>query len=178
MLLQSVIPISDSLILFCNLTNKWFIYCIVLVFVCIAHYFRDLSYLKLCLNQMIYYVLILWTLMSWRTLTVCLLEQWASSMQSFTRVIIGVDALESEFLRIKQLQMMNLQLILTTMKSSCSLIASGTKNLSKFIYTLVNFFFITLQNLLNFYFWFHTVIYIGRVYLVQSEIPALVVSVA
>ena len=167
MLLQSVIPISDSLILFCNLTNKWFIYCIVLVFVCIAHYFRDLSYLKLCLNQMIYYVLILWTLMSWRTLTVCLLEQWASSMQSFTRVIIGVDALESEFLRIKQLQMMNLQLILTTMKSSCSLIASGTKNLSKFIYTLVNFFFITLQNLLNFYFWFHTVIYIGRVYLVQ-----------
>ena len=112
-------------------------------------------------------VLILWTLMSWKTLTVCLLEQWASSMQSFTRVIICADALESEFLRIKQLQMMNLQLILTTMKSSCSLIASGTKNLSKFIYTLVNFFFITLQNLLNFYFWFHTVIYIGRVYLVQ-----------
>ena len=123
-------------------------------------------------------VLILWTLMSWKTLTVCLLEQWASSMQSFTRVIIGADALESEFLRIKQLQMMNLQLILTTMKSSCSLIPSGTKNLSKFIYTLVNLFLNTLQNLLNFYFWFHTVIYIGRVYLVQSEIPALVVSIA
>ena len=122
-------------------------------------------------------VLILWTLMSWKTLTVCLLEQWASSMQSFTRVIIGADALESEFLRIKQLQMMNLQLILTTMKSSCSLIPSGTKNLSKFIYTLVNLFLNTLQNLLNFYFWFHTVIYIGRVYLVQSEIPALVVSI-
>ena len=138
MLLQSVFPISDSLILFCNLRNKWFIYCIVLVFVCIAHYFRDLSYLKLCLNQMICYVLISWTLMSWRTLAVCLLEQLASSMQSFTRVIIGVDALESEFLRIKQLQMMNLQLILTRMKSSCSLIPSGTKNLSKFIYTLVN----------------------------------------
>ena len=123
-------------------------------------------------------VLILWTLMSWKTLTVCLLEQWASSMQSFTRVIIGADALESEFLRIKQLQMMNLQLILTTMKNSCSLIPSGTKNLSKFIYTLVNLFLNTLQNLLNFYFWFHTVIYIGRVYLVQSEIPALVVSIA
>ena len=69
------------LIPFCRLRNHWFTYCIILLCVRIAHYFKDLSYLKLSQNQIMCQVLFLRTLMFWRILTVYLLEQWPSSMQ-------------------------------------------------------------------------------------------------
>ena len=83
--------------------------------------------------------------------------------------------LNQNFLSIKQLQMMNLQLILTRMISSCALITCRTKYLKTSIYNLVKLVLNTLQNLLNFYFWALTVIHILSVYLVQSEITALMI---
>ena len=81
--------------------------------------------------------------------------------------------LNQNFLSIKQLQMMNLQLNLTRIINSCTLITCDTKYLKKLIYNLVKRVLKALQNFLNFYFWVLTVIDILRVYLVQSEIPAL-----
>ena len=84
--------------------------------------------------------------------------------------------LNPNFLSIKELQIMNLQLILTRMINSCALIKCDTKYLKKLIYNLVKLVLNTLQNLPNFYFRVLTVIHILRVYLVQSEIPALMVA--
>ena len=53
-------------------------------------------------------------------------------------------------LRIKQLQMMGFQLILTRMISPCALITFDAKYFTKLIYTLVNRVLNILQNLLNF----------------------------
>ena len=78
--------------------------------------------------------------------------------------------LDQNFLSNKPLQMMNFQLILAMMISPCAMITFVTKYLNKLIYTLVNLILNTLQKLLNFYFWFLTVIHIMRVYFVQSEI--------
>ena len=86
--------------------------------------------------------------------------------------------LNQNFLRIKQLQMMNLQLNLTRIINSCALITCDTKYLKKLICNLVKRVWKTLQNFLNFYFWVLTVIHILRVYLVQSEIPALMGAIA
>ena len=45
------------------------------------------------------------------------------------------------------------------------------------LYTLANLVLNTLQSLLNFYFWFLTVIHIVRVSLIQSERPAIMVAI-
>ena len=84
--------------------------------------------------------------------------------------------LNQNFLSTNQSQIINFPLNFTRMISPCTLITFDTKCLNKFIYTLVNLA-CTLQNLLNFYFWFLTAINIVRVYLLQSERSALVVSI-
>ena len=53
MLVQFGIPIFDILNTFCKLWNHWFVYCIILLCICITHYFQDLPYFKLSQNQMI-----------------------------------------------------------------------------------------------------------------------------
>ena len=80
---QSLIPASDifNTFLQAKLRNHWFIYCIILLCICIAHYFQGLSYLKLSQNQMMCQVLILRALISWRILTVYLLDQGPSNLQ-------------------------------------------------------------------------------------------------
>ena len=70
-----------------------------------------------------------------------------------------MDALESEFLEYHCAWMI----------SPCAVTTFGTKYLNKLIYILVNLFLNTMQNLLNYYFWFLTVIHFGREYLVQPE---------
>ena len=75
---------------------------------------------------------------------------------------------------------MNFQLILKKMVSPCTWITFGTNYLNKLIYipfTLANLVLNMLQSLLNFYFWFLTVIHIVRVSLIQSERSAIMVAI-
>ena len=51
MFVQSEIPVFDSINTFLQLRNHWLIYCIILLYVCIAHHFQDLCYLKLSQNM-------------------------------------------------------------------------------------------------------------------------------
>ena len=92
-------------------------------------------------------------------------------IQRFPRVITDINALESEFCDIKQLQMMDFQLILTRMISPCALITFDTKYVNKLIYTLINRVLNSWQNLLDFYFGVVTVI------IIVIEIPTLMVVI-
>ena len=84
-LLASCMPCSSSLqfqyfvvlIAFCNLRNHWFIYCIILLCVCIAYYFQYLSWPEVVSESHDVLSINLEALI----LIVYLLEQWLRSIQ-------------------------------------------------------------------------------------------------